>query len=629
MKILFIQLPLLDHSYNYVPGNIDYAPGAISAFLSRNYSGEVTCELLPYIIANFGSDQTILRFIKKINPDILSFTSYLWNIERNLYLAEKIRQADPVVKIIFGGPEIASGSFAFKQKREYVDIFVSGEGEWFFKKFISGTDFKENSESINGNFIVVQPESELTQISEIVEPFTNRMTSPMPDGSIFLEMTRGCPFKCAYCYYSKTCSVIRDHDFRVLEKAINFPVDLKEIYILSPAFDRSKDFRNKLRILSDLNTRGICLHSEMRAENITADVAAELSMAGFRSMEVGLQTLNRESLKAIGRNSDPEKELTGMKFLQRAGIKINIGIIPGLPGDDILSFKNTIDRLIGEGFSDSIELYPLMILPGTSIRDMACSKNIKYMDKPPYFYEDGWGISSIEVGQLSEYLADQTGLSHESMHTPDLMINDDGLFIKGIYFNGDSVRDWGSIIDISNIETAVFSFYIKIQSEENLLTGLETLFEKLTVNELYNVVLISDMIIDDSEIIALLDRIETDSFFRRMNFFSAANDKYRVRFYQIFEDQNSCMTGAETYEAISPVLKITGDNYKNLMGLIDGIHLLIESSFYREIKSELIEVFREEPELVLFENEEDQYDFYKAAEFEFVKLPFRNRVLFL
>ena len=98
-------------------------------------------------------------------------------------------------------------------------------------------------------------------------------------------------------------------------------------------------------------------------------------------MEVGIQTLSIEVLKRIGRHSDPYQELKGMEHLKQAGIELTIGVIPGLPGEERDTFVRTVERLVSLGFADEIALYPLMILPGTAIRDMAIRDNIAILSR--------------------------------------------------------------------------------------------------------------------------------------------------------------------------------------------------------------------------------------------------------
>ena len=308
MKILFIQLPLTDHSFSYINGNIDYAPASLSGFISASFTG-IFCETLPAILSDFCCDELILKYILRTRPDIISFTSYLWNIERNLYLAVKIKEIMPEILIIAGGPEIAAGSAALRVQHPQIDYFITGEGEWFFKRFLenSGMEYSE----INGNRVTVQPPDELIEVSAIYEPLTGKRLNSNSDSSVFLELTRGCPYRCSYCYYSRNYKKVREMPFDCLIETIKSPMQVKEIYILSPTFDRSSDFIDKLTVLKNLN-HSVKLHTEIRTDRIDKKTAELLFDAGFRSLEVGLQSMNRRALSMINRESNTEKELAGM-----------------------------------------------------------------------------------------------------------------------------------------------------------------------------------------------------------------------------------------------------------------------------------------------------------------------------
>jgi len=379
-KILFIQLPLLNHENSYSLGNIEYASAAITGFILNKVTSDIAIASLPRILAQFGSDTAIIRYIIKSQPEIVAFTCFLWNIERNLVLARRIKETNGEIIIVFGGSEINFGSYAFIQKRDYVDYFVIGEGEWFFSHILSGDDIQRYQIIENGNRIIIQPNDELIPWNEIFEPFSGKGLEPTADGSMFLELTRGCPYKCSYCLYSKNYKTIREIPFDRLLLALankDLTGKLKDIYLLSPALNATREFSEKIKLLSQIE-HNIRLHSEMRGEGINAEMADLLYKAGFRSMEVGLQTLNYDSLKSIGRKSNPVRELEGIQFLKNAGIDVKVGIIPGLPNDTREQFLDMVDLLISSGLSENIELYPLMILPGTLIRDVAIETKINY-----------------------------------------------------------------------------------------------------------------------------------------------------------------------------------------------------------------------------------------------------------
>ena len=62
-RILFIQTPLLDHGYSYVAGNVQYGPASIIAFLMTHYKSEAMNEHLPWIYANYASNEIIVKYV--------------------------------------------------------------------------------------------------------------------------------------------------------------------------------------------------------------------------------------------------------------------------------------------------------------------------------------------------------------------------------------------------------------------------------------------------------------------------------------------------------------------------------------------------------------------------------------
>lgn len=631
MKILFIQLPLLDHGRFYLGGNINYGPAAISAFLKTQFMDRVSIELLPFVLENFSSNDVIAKYVEKLAPDIISFSSYLWNVERNLDIAEKIRLLNKKCTIIFGGPEINADSWILSEKRKCVDFFVSGEGEWFFREYIKNQSLSFSPVKKNGNQLIEQTESDLIREDEIVEPLTGNMINAMPDGSVFMELVRGCPYRCIYCYYSKNCLRVREIPFDTLLKALSLQENrkIREIYILAPNFNRVKNFRERLKILISKNS-GIRLHTEMRAEGIDTETAADMYAAGFRSLEVGLQTLNSRSLKAIKRHSNVEAELAGMLELKGAGIELKIGIIPGLPDDNPSEFEKTIQRLVKLGFEEEIELYPLMILPGTELREMADKEGVRYQSKPPYYYLEGFGFGYDDIKKGISELDYISGFSYTVKQLPDFFSSKDGILIGGFRVESDDLNRCDKQYLEENIETNVFHIFIMDTKKSVLEENIESFLKILSFrDELFNIIIESEHILEEDSIIRIIGDLERDSFYQRLRIFNEWKDALRVQFYQVFEDPESFIFANERYVFVEPVLKLTCDNYSTSLDLLDEApeNILIARGVYNKVKKYLIKTYSDYVENVAFEDKAEHEDFYRSMQHEYVNLPFDFRVV--
>jgi hypothetical protein len=627
-KILFVQLPLVDYGYNYILGNMPCAPASIAAFINKYHKTRARVELLPFIISGFGSNGTIAHSIDNKRPDIVCFSVYLWNAERSIRIAENIKRRNPETRIIFGGPEIQTNSWVLEEKRACVDIFVCGEGEWYFDKYFTGEIFDQRE--VNGNQIVVQPSGELLKSSRIQEPFLSGHLEPLLDGSIFIEMMRGCPYRCSYCYYSKNCNKVREINFSKMVKAIEKgkKLNVNEIYIVSPSFNILKGINEKLDKLESME-HGIKLHTEMRTQNINEQFAHKLYGAGFRSLEVGLQTLTRNALERIGRRSDVWSEIDGMKHLKKAGIELSVGIIPGLPGDTYKEFKKTIKVLIDEGLGENAELYPLLLLPGTRIRDEGARDGVSFMERPPYAMIEGWGFTKDSLCSINNELEQMTGYTHKTKNLPRIILNDEGILINGILIEGDNIEKLAKVKWEKYLQTSVFTIQILHAKGAYIKEHIDAVISSLCLDDmLYNIIFYSDELFDEKIIERVLRKIEYNTLHSRMHSFYEWRDRQSVRFFQVYNDIQSFMQAEESYMVIDPVFSMDHQGARYLKeGILDGSSLIITSGLYSMVSELLIRYYGDAPDLLIFESESDQELFYHQTGREYVKWPFSLRTV--
>ena len=75
--------------------------------------------------------------------------------------------------------------------------------------------------------------------------------------------------------------------------------------------------------------------------------------AGFDKLELGLQSVNRQTLKRVKRGGSPEKVASVAKMLHSEGIELLVDLIVGLPGDTSGDVMRGIDFLQENGLGDS------------------------------------------------------------------------------------------------------------------------------------------------------------------------------------------------------------------------------------------------------------------------------------
>lgn len=552
MKILFIQLPLLSHGGQYISGNVPLAYGAIASYFHHYHPSRFEISSLPEDLSNYGSLPSIADFILKNSFDVISFSTFLWNAEAHLALAQIIKDGKPETAIIFGGPEIDETSWLLSQKRTFADIFVSGEGEWFFSKW-PDYSLSEYSHNIHGNTLVIQPQSELIDESVFSKPYIDGFVSPNKDRTLFIEMTRGCVHRCAYCNYSKKASGIRNHPtesiINIFQKAKNESV--REIYLIAPSLERYPDLSNLLERLESIR-HGISIHGEMRAETVDRTFADKLYRAGFRSLEVGIQTLTEKSRKAIGRSSNIEHELDGMRALRNAGINITIGLIPGLPGDTPADFVNGLNRLCDAGLSDSIHLYPLMVLPGTRMRTIAVNNGAHYQKVPPYLLVEGFDHTHHEINSIFESGRHIIEMDSLRSAPPPEIFHSQGIHLS--MNDSDDTLKQNIRSTISEAETHTVLLHLHDFNNANGWNILNEIFPKTNdIHTFFYLVLHSIHILDEEKAFSFLLEHESDSFTRRLALFSPWIEGCRYSLFHFTESSSLFKAAQDMYEIIIPI----------------------------------------------------------------------------
>ena len=192
LSIKLLQLPIPEIHDLYSQGNIPLAAGYLEATaLKKGVLEENDIRIIPRDMANYAGDHAILKCILQDNTNIVGFTNYMWNIDRNIHLAKKIKETKPDTFVVFGGPEIDRQHWALKTKA--IDAFVIGEGEETFIDLIK--DIK-NGKKLKRVYQSTKP----VNLKEIPNPYLEKILLPWQNESMFLETMRGCPYHCKYCF---------------------------------------------------------------------------------------------------------------------------------------------------------------------------------------------------------------------------------------------------------------------------------------------------------------------------------------------------------------------------------------------------------------------------------------------
>ncbi|MDY0131604.1 MAG: radical SAM protein [Desulforegulaceae bacterium] len=396
MKTLLIQLPIPRLNSGLKTGNVPLGGACLKLAIPKPYDEQV--EIVPESIGSYLGDFALIELILYKRPDIVCFTLFCWNVKRSIYIAEKLKKHN--IRIGFGGPEACPDNRLVLDS--CADFVVFGEGESFFKKIICPQVFtKEDKDNC---FI----------FKNLSSPYVQGMLEPHIQDSILVETQRGCPYSCGYCYYNKSRSKVCVRPAPRVYEAVEYAISEKisEVYFLDPSLNTRPDLEGFLKDLSLINKdKKTGFHSEIRAESITPKLGDLFFESNFKSFEIGLQSVNSSALSIMKRPTDLSKFIKGVNILKKRGISPCVDLITGLPGDDPLGIKKSIDFILENNLEEDVQFFPLSVIPGTDFRLNHQKLGLKFNPEPPYNIISSPGFSEEDILKSFEYAEQMLGIS--------------------------------------------------------------------------------------------------------------------------------------------------------------------------------------------------------------------------
>ncbi|MBW1721487.1 MAG: radical SAM protein [Deltaproteobacteria bacterium] len=410
-KILFLQLPRLDNDTGKEDENLPMAGFYLSWALEKA-GMERLWEIRGLTPEQEELDDAhLLRWMAEWRPDILCATLYLWNIERTLHLARKLKERLPDLRIIFGGPEVAPGHpFLFKSR--VPDVVVAGEGEFLFPFILKAL---HRGEKTNFNQVAWKGERQYhwgttstpsPSLSDALPPPEHPCWRPDPRGTAYLETGRGCPLRCTYCRYPHmrdTISFLTADD--VIQRAhILVKRGARQIRFVDPTLNANPRFRQILQGLKELRrNRHIDFFAEVRADVLGEDDVMLLREAGFTELEAGVQSRDANVLRRVRRPLRIDSLERNIRLMTREGIRVTIDLMYGLPGQRKEEVLESIEWAWGFRHSD-VQCLQTLLLPGTDLKGKARTWQMKAGHRPPYGVISTKTLSFEDIQEIEEYL---------------------------------------------------------------------------------------------------------------------------------------------------------------------------------------------------------------------------------
>lgn len=362
--------------------------------------------------------EEILAHLYEKKPEVVGFSCYLWNIEYVLAVAEDLKKILPDLRIIVGGPEVSYHPAEVLEQYPFIDLIMIGEGERTFREYLAwsaaeytgdeaelelhkidglayrkpninrgkkrGDDCENGGESASG-IVVTRPRQGMP-MDELVFPY--RDLAGLENRILYYESIRGCPFACSYCL-SSIEKTVRIKSPEKTKRELDFFLEHKvpQVKFVDRTFNCNHNYAYEIWRYIGEHDNGITnFHFEIGGD-LLREEDFEL-FKGFRpglvQFEIGVQSTNEKTIKAIRRTMDLEKLRYNIARVHSGrNIHQHLDLIAGLPFEDYESFRKSFHDVYAMK-PDQLQLGFLKVLTGSYMNEVKEEYEVRFSSYPPY-----------------------------------------------------------------------------------------------------------------------------------------------------------------------------------------------------------------------------------------------------
>ena len=335
----------------------------------------------------------ILKDIYSSGADVVCFSCYIWNISFVRELIRDLVKILPKTAFWAGGPEVSYDAEKFLTEMPEMTGVMVGEGEKTFHDllefYIDGKDSLEEISGIayrTGDKIIHNGWRELMDLSAI--PFVYEHLEKFENRIIYYESSRGCPFSCSYCL-SSIDKKLRFRDLELVKKELQFFLDhrVPQVKFVDRTFNCKHEHAMTIWKYILEHDNGVTnFHFEISADLLREEEMDLMSQMrpGLIQLEIGVQSTNPETIRAIHRHMDLKKlEHCVNRVHSFRNIHQHLDLIAGLPYEDYDIFHQSFNDVY-QMKPDQLQLGFLKVLKGSLMQKEAEGYGIVYKEKEPY-----------------------------------------------------------------------------------------------------------------------------------------------------------------------------------------------------------------------------------------------------
>ena len=335
----------------------------------------------------------LLKDIYRESPDVVCFSCYIWNISFVKELVCDLGKILPETAFWAGGPEVSFDAREFLQKNPWFAGIMVGEGEETFLELagyyvenksrlscIKGIAYREGEDIVHTGW------RDIMDLSRV--PFAYRNMEDFQNKIVYYESSRGCPFSCSYCL-SSVDKKLRFRDISLVKNELQFFLDhhVSQVKFVDRTFNCRHEHAMEIWSYIKEHDNGVTnFHFEISADLLREEELQlmETMRPGLIQLEIGVQSTNPETIRAIRRTMDVTKLSATVRRIHSFGnIHQHLDLIAGLPWEDYESFRRSFNDVYRMR-PQQLQLGFLKVLKGSHMKEMAGEYGIVYKEKEPY-----------------------------------------------------------------------------------------------------------------------------------------------------------------------------------------------------------------------------------------------------
>jgi radical SAM superfamily enzyme YgiQ (UPF0313 family) len=411
---------------------LPYSAGVVWSYSLQDPAIQQNFEVTEWLWRREALEETAQRLA---HNNIVAFSVYVWNHNYSYVLAARIKELNPDVLIVMGGPEPAITDPDIFRKNPWMDLVVCYEGEITFKRILE-TYHSKDWESVagllinrNGEAVKTNDAVRIEELGEVPSPYLagifDDLIAQHPEitwqGT--LETNRGCPFACTFCdwgslTYNKVKQFGLERVFDELEWMATHNFDWISITDANFGMFPERDNMIADKIIEcqekygSPRTFSVAWAKNQKKEVIDI-VKKLLDSKGFnQGLTLSVQSLDLDVLENIRRkNMEMNKLEEVFSLCDQRNIPAYTELILGLPGETLESWKKNFYHLYDLNQHTGITVFQAQLLENAEM-NLLQKKLFKITSQPVTDYFAG----SYSVEHIEESIDVITGT--KDMPTP-------------------------------------------------------------------------------------------------------------------------------------------------------------------------------------------------------------------